>query len=73
MALTCDVSYNNHTTITGMYTAPYILEILDSLCILCTHAPHMALTIPGICQFWDTIALFSPVKIHQKGRKFVTR
>ena len=26
--------------------------------------------IPDICQFWDTTALFSPVKVHQKVRKF---
>ena len=26
--------------------------------------------IPDIFQFWDTTALFSPVKVHQKVRKF---
>ena len=25
---------------------------------------------PDICQIWDTVALFSPVKMHQKVCKF---
>ena len=29
--------------------------------------------VPDICQSWDTIELFSPVKVHQKVRKFAIR
>ena len=28
---------------------------------------------PDICQFLGTIALFSPVKVHQKVRKFAKK
>ena len=28
------------------------------------------INLPDICQFWDTTALFSPVKVHQKVRNF---
>ena len=28
------------------------------------------INITDICQFWDTTALFSPVKVHQKVRNF---
>ena len=56
------------------------------LTFLCAskHTLHVAITfihrwlwgswgIPDICQFWDTTALFSPVKVHQKVRKFAIR
>ena len=33
----------------------------------------MPSNISPICQFWDTTALFSPVKVHQKVRKFATK
>ena len=29
--------------------------------------------IPQICQFWYTTALFRPVKVHHKVRKFETK
>ena len=28
------------------------------------------INLPDICQFWDTTALFNPVKVHQKKRNF---
>ena len=31
------------------------------------------LIVPDICQFWDTTTWFSPVKVHQKVRKFATK
>ena len=34
---------------------------------------RMAFEIPDICQFWYTIALFRPVKVHPKVCEFITK
>ena len=49
------------------------LQLACTITILSTLLAGKILSIPDICQFWDTTALFSPEKVHYKVRTFATK